>query len=316
MTEHREHLAELADLEAELTVKVVGEADAKELLTVALLAAGHILIEGPPGTGKTLLCKTFAEAIGGDFRRVQCTPDMLPGDVTGFYLYTPDGQNRFVSGPAFANVLMIDEFNRATPRTQASLLEAMQEHQVTLEGVSHDLPTPFLVIAAQVPYQHEAVYTLHESQMDRFKFRILSEYPSAPDESEILGKIDDIESEPVRQVLSPANVLALQEQAKSVFVSQEVRDYIIDVVHRLRSRGDVMSGPSPRGAISLFKAARARAFLAGRDYVIPDDVKRLAVNCLAHRLVVRVEAEADGVSADGLVASVLAEAPVPVLRTA
>lgn len=311
MTQKNVHIPEPTRLVDEVSRTVVGKDDLKELLLVALLAGGHVLVEGPPGTAKTLLCKTFAMAIGGQFKRVQCTPDMLPGDVTGFYLYRPDGESRFVQGPVFANVVMIDELNRATPRTQSAFLEAMQEGHVTLEGTIHSLPDPFMVIASQVPGGGDGTYHLPDTQLDRFMFRAWSDYPSAEDEVMILSNVDSIETVDVLPVLSADEVTALQGQTRKTYVAPDVNNYIVALSQTLRRNPDVLLGPSPRGSIALYKGARALALVWGRDYVIPDDVKRLALPSLEHRLLLKPEAQADGVTSAGLIRQVLEETQVP-----
>ena len=311
MTQKNVHIPEPTRLVDEVSRTVVGKDDLKELLLVALLAGGHVLVEGPPGTAKTLLCKTFAMAIGGQFKRVQCTPDMLPGDVTGFYLYRPDGESRFVQGPVFANVVMIDELNRATPRTQSAFLEAMQEGHVTLEGTIHSLPDPFMVIASQVPSGGDGTYHLPDTQLDRFMFRAWSDYPSAEDEATVLSNVDNIETVDVLPVLSVEEVVALQEQTRKTYVAPEVNKYIVALTQNLRRIPDVLLGPSPRGSIALYKGARALALIQERDYVIPDDVKRLALPSLEHRILLKPEAQSDGVTSAGLVRQVLEETPVP-----
>ncbi len=296
---------------AEVSRIVVGKDDLKELLLVALLAGGHVLVEGPPGTAKTLLCKTFAMAIGGEFKRVQCTPDMLPGDVTGFYMYRPDGTSHFIPGPIFGNVVMIDELNRATPRTQAAFLEGMQEGHVTLEGIAHALPELFMVIASQVPTGSEGTYFLPDTQLDRFMFRIESGYPDADDEVQVLFNVDNIDAADVLPVLPMEEIQSLRKRSRGTYVAPEVIHYVVAVMHGLRQNPDVFMGPSPRGSVLLYKAIRAFALVQERDYAIPDDVKRLASPCLEHRLVLRAEAQADGVTAASILQQTLEEIPVP-----
>lgn len=290
---------------------VMGHDDLKELLLVALIAEGHVLVEGPPGSAKTTLCKTFAAAIGGDFKRLQCTPDMAPADIVGFYLYRPDGSSNFVPGPIFANVLLVDELNRATPRTQSAFLEAMQEQQVTVEGQTSRLPRPFTVIASQVPMEREATYRLPATQLDRFMFRLQSSYPGPDEERAFLSNIDAIIQGDVHQVFDLDTVVHLQQQAKMVRTAPEVVEYVVELCQRLRNHPDVVFGPSPRGTVGLFKGARAYALVLGREYVIPDDVRRLALPALTHRIVVTPEAEADGLDPADLVWAALDEIPVP-----
>jgi len=296
---------------SEVSKVVVGKDETKEILLIALLSEGHALIEGLPGTAKTLLAKTFSQVIGGDFKRIQFTPDMLPADVTGFYLYTPDGKSRFVKGPLFANVVLSDELNRTTPRTQAALIEAMQEKQVTVEGITQLLPKPFMVIASQVPYGSEGTYPLTEVQADRFMFRVWSDYLNKEDEKQVINKLDYIEEPNINSVITIKDIVELQKTVKKVHVSDEVKDYMISLVQFARNDPDILSGPSTRATISLFKGSRARAFLQGRDYVIPDDVKMIAPYVLIHRIRVKPEAEIDYVTPKAVAERILQGVPVP-----
>jgi MoxR-like ATPase len=295
----------------EVSKVVVGKEDVKEILLVALLSEGHVLIEGLSGTAKTLLARTFAQVIGGEFKRIQFTPDMLPADVTGFYMYTPDGKSRFIPGPVFANILLTDELNRATPRTQASLVEAMQERQVTIEGETHPLPKPFMVIASQMPYGTAGTYPLAEVQVDRFMFRAWSGYPAKDEEDEVIGKIDYIEEPDISVVAGLEDVLGLQRAVKKVYVSEKVRRYIVELVDRVRRDPDVLMGPSPRASIALYKGSRALAFLQRRDYVVPDDVKKLAIQAFEHRIRVKPEAEMEDVAPKAIIERALKDIPVP-----
>ncbi len=295
----------------EVSKTIVGKEDAKEALMIALLAGGHILIEGPPGTGKTKLADAFASAIGGTFKRVQLTPDLLPADITGFYMYAIQSEPRFVKGPLFANVVMADELNRTTPRTQSALLEAMAEEQVSIEGITHYLPQPFMVIATQVKTGSEGTYSLTDVQIDRFLLKVSSNYPAREEELRIINDIDYLDSTDLCVVIKPEDILALREEVKTVHVSKAISEYIIDIVDSLRKDPDNSFGPSPRGAISLFKCARAKAKIDGRDYVIPDDVKQIAGMTLGHRIVIRPEAEMDGITADAVVERVVSSIRVP-----
>jgi len=295
----------------EVSKVVVGKGDIKEILVVALLSEGHVLIEGLTGTAKTLIAKTFAQAIGGEFKRIQFTPDMLPADVTGFYVYTPTGRSRFIRGPVFANIVLTDELNRATPRVQAALLEAMQEEQVTIEGETYPLPKPFMVMASQLPYGSEGTYPLAEVQADRFMFRAWTGYPEKKEENEVIEKIDYIEEPDISVVTSTGEVLGLQRAVKKIHVSEKVRDYIVSLVNRIRQDTDVQVGPSPRASISLYKGSRSLAFLEGREYVIPDDVKKLAFFALDHRVRVKPEAEMEDVTPRNVIERALKEVPVP-----
>jgi MoxR-like ATPase len=295
----------------EVSKIVIGMEDLKELLLVALLSGGHILIEGPAGTAKTTLARTFAQALGGIFKRIQFTPDMLPSDVTGFYLYTPAGESRFIPGPVFANVLLADELNRTTPRTQSALLEAMQEGRVTVEGETYILPQPFVVIATQLRYGAEGTYPLTEVQSDRFVLKAESDYPSPEGERQIIERIDFLERPEVAQIVSPEAVLELRQAVSKVFVSPEVENYIVGLVNKVRHDGDVVGGAGPRASIALYKGARALAFLERRDFVLPDDVKRLALPALRHRVRVRPEAEMDGITPEDIIGRALEGVAVP-----
>ena len=295
----------------EISKIVVGKQEIKEMLIVALLSEGHLLIEGYPGTAKTLLAKTFAKVIAGDFKRIQFTPDMLPADVTGFNVYSPEGKSRFVSGPIFANIVLADELNRTTPRTQAALIEAMQEKQVTIEGATHPLPEPFMVIASQLPYGSEGTYPLTEVQADRFMFRVWSTYLSKEDERLVISKMDYIENQEIATAVSLENIRELQAQVKKVHVSEEIGTYIVSLINRTREDPDVSSGPSTRASVALFKGSRALAYLQGRDYVLPDDVKKLVLPVLVHRVRVKPEAEMEDATPEKVVERVLSAVAFP-----
>ncbi len=309
-TDLRRIPAEILDALADV---VVGKEDIKRLLLAALLCGGHVLIEGMPGTAKTLLGKTFARAIGGQFKRVQLTPDLLPADVTGFYLYTPDGGSKFVRGPIFANVVLADELNRTTPRTQAAFLEAMQENQVTIDGERHGLPMPFTVIASQQASGAEGTYPMTDVQIDRFMFRALSGYPDRDEEIEVITRTDALEDPAVSAVAAPEQVLAVREIVKEVYVAPEIRSYIVEIVQNIRREPDMAYGPGPRASIALYKGARALALLEGRDYVLPDDVKHLAHVAIEHRVRLKEEAEIEGVTPGSVIDKVLGYTEVPKL---
>ncbi len=290
---------------------VQGKNDLVRLLTVSLLSSGHVLVEGLPGTAKTLLARSFAQAIGGEFRRVQLTPDLLPADITGFNLYRPDGSSEFVRGPLFANVVMADELNRTTPRTQSAFLEAMQERQVTIEGTTYPLPHPFLVVASQVPYGGEGTFQLADVQVDRFAFRVWSGYPDREAETQVLELADVLEQPRVEPVTTPEAILELWELARKVHVSDLVRSYILDLVESLRGHDDVLRGPSPRAGLALYRGGRALALIKDRDYVIPDDIRTLAPSVLEHRVRLTAEAELEEVTPEALVQGSLESVPVP-----
>ncbi|MFA5572676.1 MAG: MoxR family ATPase [Candidatus Bathyarchaeia archaeon] len=295
----------------EISKIVVGKTESKEILLIGLLSEGHVLIEGHAGTAKTLLAKTFAGAIGGEFKRIQFTPDMLPSDVTGFNVYSPDGRTRFVAGPLFGNIILADELNRTTPRTQAALIEAMQERQVTIEGATHPLKHPFMVVASQLPYGSEGTYPLTEVQADRFMFRIWSDYPSKEDEQKVIANVDYIEQPNINYATTPKQIIELQETVKKTHVSQQINNYIVTLIQTLRNDPDTIGGPSTRASIALFKGSRTYAFLQGRNYVIPDDVKKLAPYALTHRIRVKPEAEIDDITPKHIIQRTLTSVPVP-----
>jgi MoxR-like ATPase len=301
----------LNNITGEVSKVVIGKDDVKELLLVALLSQGHILIEGLPGTAKTTLTRTFAQVIGGKFKRVQGTPDMLPADILGFYLYHPDGSSTFMPGPIFANVILADELNRVTPRTQAALLEAMQEQQVTIERETHPLEQPFIVIASQLPYGGAGTSPLTEVQIDRFMFRAWSAFPNKQEENQILQDIDEISEPHISPVATLNDIIQLQQEVKKVYIADGIRHYIIDIIDSLRRHPDLSLGPSPRGSIALFKGARALAFMQGRDFVIPDDTKKLIIPALYHRLRISAEAEMENVTPEAIINQVATEVPVP-----
>ena len=301
-----------AKILSEVSKFVIGKEDIKEILMMALLAGGHVLIEGLPGVAKTTTAKTFAQAIGGEFKRIQLTPDMLPADITGFYIYSPGGNSTLTPGPIFANIVLADELNRTTPRTQAALLEAMQENQVSIDGVTHPLVSPFMVIASQRPYGAEGTYPLTDVQVDRFMLRVWAGYPSTEEEKQVIEKIDSLEHPEIQPTVAPEEILALRQATKEVSVSERVRDYIVALVHHVRQDPDALAaGPSPRATISLYKGSRAMALLQERDFVIPDDVKRLALPALEHRARVKPEAEMEGITPRSLVERALEGVPVP-----
>ncbi|MBA7690027.1 hypothetical protein ES703_98546 [subsurface metagenome] len=301
----------LNNITTEVSKVVIGKDDIKELLLLALLSQGHILIEGLPGTAKTTISRTFAHAMGGKFKRVQGTPDMLPADILGFYLYRPDGSSTFVPGPVFANVILADELNRTTPRTQAALLEAMQEQQVTIERETLTLEQPFIVIASQLPYGGRGTYPLSEVQIDRFMFRVWSAFPDMEEEAQILRDIDEISEPHISPVATPGDIIRLQQEVKKVYVDDSIRHYIIDILDRLRRHQDVSIGPSPRGSIALLRGSRALAFIQKRDFVIPDDVKKLLIPALFHRVQISAEAEMEDVTPEAIINQTATEVPVP-----
>lgn len=294
-------------LQANLAKAIVGKDDAIELVLVALLSGGHALLEDVPGVGKTLLAKSLARSIDGKFQRVQCTPDLLPADITGTNIWNPQsGAFEFVAGPAFCNVLLADEINRATPRTQSALLEVMEEQQVTLDGRSRPVPEPFFVIATQNPIEYQGTFPLPEAQMDRFALSFSLGYPTEAEELQMLQRqqagslVTDLEP-----CLSLEEVRQLQGHCGAVAVGEAVQRYMLRLVRATRQDADISLGVSPRGAVAMQRATRSLAFLRGRDYVLPDDVKLLAPAVLAHRLI-----PAGGKSAQGIIERLLESVPV------
>jgi MoxR-like ATPase len=293
---------------------VIGKRDALELLLLGLLADGHVLIEDFPGLAKTLMARSFAQVCSMDFSRIQFTPDLMPSDVTGSSIYNQrEGDFEFRPGPIFANLLLADEINRAPPKTQAALLESMQERQVTTEGETRALERPFLVLATQNPIEYEGTYPLPEAQLDRFLLRMSVGYPAREDEWQVLAnraerRVDEIQLTPV---VDRETLLALQAAVEQVYVSEAVGLYMVDVVAATRSASSIQVGASPRGSLALLKLSRCRAALDGRDFVTPDDVKAVAVPALAHRLTLRPELWVQRVSPEDIVRERLETVPTP-----
>lgn len=303
----------LEKLKAEIHNAVVGKDDVIELLAVALLAQGHVILEGVPGVAKTTIAKSFAHAIGLEFSRIQLTPDLLPADIVGTVYYDQrTSEFKIKKGPIFANVVLADEINRAQPKTQSALLEAMQEGQVTIEGRTLPLPKPFLLIATKNPLEHEGVYTLPEAQVDRFMMRIEMGYPDKEEEVEMLLRKDKGEFREVKQVFTPTQILNLMAQVRRVTTSEEVLKYLYEIITKTRKDNRLLVGASPRAAEHLLYASKALAFLRGRDYVIPDDIKEMAPHVLVHRLIVRADYEIEGVKSEDVIREILDEVEVPV----
>ncbi|MBP1702525.1 MAG: ATPase 3 [Chloroflexi bacterium] len=304
---------------------IIGKRDVIDLLMVALLCEGHILLEDVPGTGKTMMARSLAVSLGGSFKRLQCTPDLLPNDVTGVSVFNQQsGQFEFRPGPVFVNILLADEINRATPRTQSALLEAMQEQQVTVDGVTRPLPRPFMVLATQNPIEYEGTFPLPEAQLDRFLMRLPVGYPSSVDEKLLLNHLQRehpitlLRPVPFRVDNTSGDSLAngldilqeLQPRVWEVFVDESLQEYIVRLVDATRQHPDLALGGSPRASLALFKSAQALAALRGRDHVIPDDIKILVPVIIAHRLVVRPEAELRGRSALVVLKDILEKTPL------
>ncbi|MCC6729578.1 MAG: AAA family ATPase [Chthonomonadales bacterium] len=312
-------LAEVAKrLAAEMHKAIVGQEELVEMLAVALLSRGHVLLEGVPGTAKTLAVRTFARLCSVSFARIQFTPDLMPSDVLGTNVYDPRaGVFAFRPGPLFAGLVLADEVNRTPPKTQAALLEAMEERRATIDGVSHPMPEPFMVCATQNPVEYEGTYPLPEAQLDRFMLKVVVDYPSEDEEIAILARYQsgfraqDLDTAGLRAVLSLTDLPALWKQVEAVDVAPPVRKYIADVARVGRSNRHLTLGPSPRAAITLMLAARALAAVRGRAFVTPDDVKGLAHPVLRHRVLLRPESEIEGYTADRVLDMVLESVDVP-----
>ncbi len=298
---------------ANLEKVIVGKRPTIELVVVGLLCQGHVLIEDVPGVGKTVLARSLAKSLGCSFNRLQFTPDMLPSDVTGVSIYNQANKKfEFRKGPIFAQVVLVDEINRATPKTQAALLEAMEERQVTVDGVTHALPRPFMVLATQNPIEYEGTFPLPEAQLDRFLLRVRLGYPNVTEEIEVLERQQRQHPlEALRAVVEVGELLEAIEAVKEVFVSNPVKRYVVELINRTRQNSDVYLGASPRGSLALFRTGQALAALAGRDYVLPDDIKRLAVPVLAHRVIVSPAARLRELSAEKIVQEIVNSLPVP-----
>lgn len=291
---------------------IVGKADRLELLLVGLLAEGHVLLEDVPGLGKTVLAKALAKSIGGTFKRVQFTPDLLPSDVTGFNIYNQrSGAFEFRPGPVFTHVLLADEINRTIPRTQSSLLESMEERQVTIDGTTHELPSPFFAIATQNPIELEGTFPLPEAQLDRFLIKMQLGYPTLSEEITVLERFQS--ADPLAElsaVVTPAEVLALQGARRQITVSDALRQYIAGLVRATRSHPQLRFGASPRGGLALLRAGQAVAALRGRSYVLPDDIKYMAPFVLTHRVILKDAERMRGASPESVIEQLLRETPV------
>ena len=293
---------------------IMGKRPILDLTAVGILAGGNILFEDNPGLAKTLLANTFAQALGINFKRVQFTPDLLPADITGIYIWNQKDQKfEFRKGPLFCNLLLADEINRAPPKTQAALLEAMQEHQVTIEGETHILPEPFVTLATQNPIESEGTYPLPDAQLDRFMMKLSMGYPGRPIERAILvkrkqrGKDDHT----LQAITTPEKLREMQLSLEKVRIDDSIIEYIVEIIYRTREDPRVKVGSSPRGAQSLFKLSRALAVLSGRDYVIPDDIKRLSIYTLRHRIILKPEPRIKGVKTEEIVSEILEQVEVP-----
>ena len=299
---------------AEAEQVIMGKRPILDLTAVGILAGGNILFEDNPGLAKTLLANTFAQALGINFKRVQFTPDLLPADITGIYIWNQKDQKfQFRKGPLFCNLLLADEINRAPPKTQAALLEAMQEHQVTIEGETHVLPEPFVTLATQNPIESEGTYPLPDAQLDRFMMKLSMGYPGRPIERAILVKRKERgkDDHTLNAVTTPEQLREMQLSLEKVKIDNSIIEYIVEIIYRTREDPRVKVGSSPRGAQSLFKLSRALAVLNGRDYVIPDDIKRLSIYTLRHRIILKPEPRIKGVKTEEIISEILEQVEVP-----
>ena len=304
-------------LMGEVAKVIIGKEENLLRVSVGILSNGNMLLEDFPGLAKTLLANTFAKALGCKFKRVQFTPDLLPSDIMGTYMYDQQaGEFKLRPGPLFTNILLADEINRAPPKTQAALLEAMEEKQVTIEGITHKLPAPFVTLATQNPIEQEGTYPLPEAQMDRFLMKMSMGYPDRQEEKAILQrrKLRGKDDYDIEQVTSPKKVVAMQKALETVHVDPAIMSYIVELVQRTREDHRIITGASPRASQSLFKTSRASAAIDGRDYVIPDDIKAVALQVVSHRIMLKPESKIRGVTGHHIVRKILSEVPVPVIQ--
>lgn len=310
-------VSEIADksssIVAEVEKAIVGKSETVRMAVLTLLCNGHLLVEDIPGVGKTTLAKALAKSVGGDFRRIQFTPDLLPADITGSSIFNqPTGKFEFVPGPIFGNIVLVDEINRATPKTQSALLEAMEERQVTTDGVSRDLPSPFFVVATQNNVEMTGTYPLPEAQLDRFLVRLSLGYPSRLDEVAMLERQQNAAPvESLRPVIDLETLEALQAAVREVFVHETIRNYIVEAVAMTRDSGHLIMGASPRGSIYLMRAAQAHAAMSGEEFVRPDDVKAVAPAVLGHRVIPRADVRSKE-AIEGVIKAIFATLPAPV----
>ncbi|WP_071396388.1 AAA family ATPase [Bacillus tuaregi] len=295
---------------------MIGKRNVAELSLVALLAEGHVLLEDVPGVGKTMMVRALAKSVGANFKRIQFTPDLLPSDVTGVSIYNPkEMEFQFIPGPLMANIILADEINRTSPKTQSALLEAMEEASITIDGVTHRLEKPFFVMATQNPTDYEGTYPLPEAQLDRFLLKMRMGYPDQDEEIEVLNRVQQKPPiEDIKPVIGLQELRELQNQIKRVHVDETMKRYIVEIANQTRNHDRVYMGVSPRGSIALMKAAQVYAFMYGRDYVIPDDIQYLVSAVFTHRIILLSEATFMGVSREDILKDIIEKIPVPVQR--
>lgn len=293
---------------------IIGKNRQIKLILAAMYSKGHVLIEDIPGVGKTMLARAIAKSISGVFKRVQATPDLLPSDIIGVSIYNPETRKfEFKKGPIVSNILLVDEINRATPKTQSALLEAMGEIQISVEGISFNLPNPFIVIATQNPIEFEGTFPLPEAQMDRFMINLSLGYPTPEEEIEILTSQKEVHPiETISSVTTTNEIIEIQEEVKKVYIEDSLKKYIVEIVSKTRNHTSLLLGASPRGSLSIFKMAQAIACINGRDYVIPEDIKSVVMPCLRHRLIMKPESKLKGIKPEDIINSILESTEVPV----
>jgi MoxR-like ATPase len=295
---------------------MIGKRHVAELSVVALLAQGHVLLEDVPGVGKTMMVRTLARSVGADFKRIQFTPDLLPSDITGVSIYNQkEMEFQFIPGPLMGNIILADEMNRTSPKTQSALLEAMEEASVTIDGVTYILEKPFFVMATQNPIEYEGTYPLPEAQLDRFLLKLKMGYPKQHEEVEVLNRVQKASPlEEIQPVIELEQLLDLQHKVRQIHVDETIKAYIVELAHQTRNHESIEMGVSPRGSISMMKAAQAYAFMHGRDYVLPDDIQVLIPSVFAHRIILKPEAAFTGLTSEKLLNRILELVPVPIQR--
>jgi MoxR-like ATPase len=305
----------IAVLKKEISKVIIGQEYMVDRILIGLLTGGHILLEGVPGLAKSLVANTIAKVIGVDFKRIQFTPDLLPADILGTEIYKPNtGEFVIKKGPIFSHFIIADEINRAPAKVQSALLEAMQERQVTIGDTTYPLDKPFLVIATQNPLEQQGTYPLPEAQQDRFMLKLKIEYPNKAEEREIIGRFtrEDSSEPEVNEILSRADILEMRTQIDKVYVDSNIEEYVLDIVFKTReASAHIVCGASPRASINLIKAAKGKAFIEGRNYVVPDDIKALAYDVLRHRIILSYEAEADNLTSEDIIAEILEQVNLP-----